>query len=152
VTLSEVHSIVPKHLHEKNTFKSLLYVVRDVFCAVIVYKLGWMIDPFAKALVESYGLSSNAATHAKWALWALYWHTQGVVLAGWWCMAHEAGHGSLSNHGCVNHLIGYTLHTVCPSAFVGGVATNCITVSPSSLLCLAFHPSCPSQSYRVHGT
>lgn len=26
-------------------------------------------------------------------------------------MAHEAGHGSLSNHQWVNHLVGYTMHT-----------------------------------------
>ena len=117
VTLSEIHSIVPKYLHERNTFKALLYVFRDIFCAVVVYKLGWMIDPFSRVLVENYGLSSNTGTIAKWALWALYWHTQGVILAGWWCMAHEAGHGSLSNHSWVNHLIGYSMHTVCPGFF-----------------------------------
>jgi len=118
VTLSEVHSVVPKHLHEKDTLKSLLYVLRDVFFAVVVYKLGWMIDPFAKALVESCGLSSSAGATAKWALWALYWNTQGFMLTGWWSLAHEAGHGSLSNRRWVNHIIGYTLHTVCSSAFV----------------------------------
>jgi fatty acid desaturase len=117
VTLSEVHSIVPKHLHEKNTFKSLLYVLRDVFSAFVVYELGWTIDPFANLLVANYCLSPNMGAIAKWALWALYWHTQGIILAGWWCVGHEAGHGSLSNHRWVNHLIGYTMHSVCPSAF-----------------------------------
>jgi len=111
VTLSEVHSVVPKHLHEKNTFKALLYVFRDIFCAFVVYKLGWMIDPFAQRLSETFGLSSSVGFAAKWSLWALYWHVQGVILAGWWCMAHEAGHGSLSNHSWVNHLIGYSMHT-----------------------------------------
>src|SRR5258708_95196 len=77
-----------------------------------------MIDPFSRVLVENYGLSSNAGTISKCALWALYSHTQGVILAGWWCMAHEAGHGSLSNHSWVNHLIGYSMHTVCPCSFL----------------------------------
>jgi omega-6 fatty acid desaturase (delta-12 desaturase) len=27
-------------------------------------------------------------------------------------MAHEAGHGTLSSSNWVNHLIGYTMHTV----------------------------------------
>ena len=84
--------------------------MRDVVCAVIVYKLGWMIDPFARTLVD-WGLPSTVATITKWSLWALYWHWQGVILAGWWCMAHEAGHGSLSNYSWVNHVIGYSLHT-----------------------------------------
>ena len=109
---------MPKHLYERNTFKALLYVFRDIFCAVVVYRFGWMIDPFSKALVENYGLSSHAGTIVKWALWALYWHTQGVILAGWWCLAHEAGHGSLSNHSWVNHLIGYSMHTVSPCLFL----------------------------------
>ncbi|KAF8152582.1 delta-12 fatty acid desaturase [Crassisporium funariophilum] len=111
VTLSEVHSVVPKHLHQKNTLKALAYVFRDVFCAVIVYKLGWMIDPFARDLVEKYGMSSAVGTVAKWSLWAFYWHWQGVILAGWWCMAHEAGHGSLSPYSWFNHLVGFSMHT-----------------------------------------
>ncbi|KAG6872700.1 hypothetical protein C0995_007368 [Termitomyces sp. Mi166 len=111
VTLQEVHSVVPKHLHEKNTFKALLYVIRDVTCAVIVYKLGWLIDPFAKSLVQIYGAPQAFGIAVKWALWALYWHWQGVILAGWWCMAHEAGHGSLSSYSWFNHVIGFSLHT-----------------------------------------
>ncbi|KAG6887661.1 hypothetical protein C0995_013686 [Termitomyces sp. Mi166 len=104
VTLQEVHSVVPKHLHQKNTFKALLYVIRDVTCAVVVYKLGWLIDPTAKSLVQDHGAPQVVGTIVKWGLWALYWHWQGVILAGWWCMAHEAGHGSLSNYSWFNHL------------------------------------------------
>ncbi|CAA7263772.1 unnamed protein product [Cyclocybe aegerita] len=110
-TLSEIHSIVPKHLHERSTLKALPYVFRDVFCAFVVYKLGALIDPFTRSLVQNYGLPPIVGTVAKWPLWALYWHWQGVILAGWWCMAHEAGHGSLSPYGWVNHLIGFSLHT-----------------------------------------
>ncbi|KAG5636053.1 hypothetical protein H0H81_009249 [Sphagnurus paluster] len=112
VTFSDVHSVIPKHLHEKHTGKALLYIARDVLCAVVVYKLGCLIDPAAKTLVRAYGVAPVIATIAKWASWALYWHWQGVILAGWWCMAHEAGHGTLSNYSWFNHLVGYTLHTV----------------------------------------
>nr|BAL02933.1 delta-12 fatty acid desaturase [Pholiota nameko] len=111
VTLAEVHAVIPKHLHQKNTLKALSYAVRDIVCAVIVYKLGWMIDSFANSLVNNYGVSSLVGSFVKWGLWALYWHWQGVILAGWWCLAHEAGHGSLSNSSWVNHVVGFSLHT-----------------------------------------
>lgn len=112
VTLSEVHAAIPKRLYEKNTLKAIGYVLRDILCAVAVYKLGWVIDPFSRTLVESFGLSSNIGTFVKWFAWALYWYCQGIILAGWWCMAHEAGHGTLSSYSWINHLIGFTLHTV----------------------------------------
>ncbi|KAF8653567.1 hypothetical protein AX16_003877 [Volvariella volvacea WC 439] len=121
VTLQEIHSAIPKHLHEKNTLKALGYVARDVICAVIVYKLGWRIEPLSQRLITTLSNSSHfplspTATHIlqpliKWCLWALYWHWQGIILAGWWCMAHEAGHGTLSPYNWVNHVIGFTLHT-----------------------------------------
>ncbi|KAG5351422.1 hypothetical protein C0989_006532 [Termitomyces sp. Mn162] len=76
-----------------------------------MYRLGWLIDPIAKSLVQDYGAHHMVGNTVKWGLWALYWHWQGVILAGWWCMAHEAGHGSLSNYSWFNHLVGYSLHT-----------------------------------------
>ena len=112
VTLSEIRSVIPKALHEKNTLKALGYLLRDVLCAVVVYKLGWMIDPFSRSLVEGFRLAPVVGTFVNWFSWALYWYCQGIILAGWWCMAHEAGHGTLSSYSWVNHLIGFTLHTV----------------------------------------
>lgn len=111
VTLKDIHSAIPKHLYEKSTLKALFYIARDVFCAVIVYKLGWRIDPFSNWVFRTVTTSLLANNALKWSLWALYWHWQGVILAGWWCMAHEAGHGTLSPYSWFNHLIGYTLHT-----------------------------------------
>lgn len=118
MTLSEIYSVVPKSFHEKNSFKALGYVLRDVLFAVAVYKLGWMIDPFSRDLVEDFGFAPNFGILFNWFSWALYWHCQGIILAGWWCMAHEAGHGTLSSHGWVNHLIGFTLHTVREPVFI----------------------------------
>jgi hypothetical protein len=66
--------------------KALYYVARDVFFAVLVYKLGWFIDPLTSSLVQDYGFHSTTARVVKWSLWALYWHWQGVILAGWWCL------------------------------------------------------------------
>ena len=104
--------MVPKHLYQKNTGKALLYVARDILCAVAVYKLGWLIDPLAHSLVTDFGAASAIGAVVRWSLWALYWHWQGVILAGWWCMAHEAGHGTLSSYNWVNHVVGFSMHTV----------------------------------------
>ncbi|KAK7468415.1 hypothetical protein VKT23_002929 [Stygiomarasmius scandens] len=45
-----------------------------------------------------------------------YWLAQSVILAGFFSMAHEAGHGTLSPYRWVNNLIGFCLHTfvLCP--------------------------------------
>ena len=152
MTLSEIRSVVPKTLHEKNTLRSFGYVLRDVFCAVAVYKLGWMIDPFSRSLVEDFRLSPIIGTLVNWSSWGLYWHCQGVILAGWWCMAHEAGHGTLSSYSWVNHLIGFTLHTVttiflqisCP--FPDGL----FLVHSRTILLLEIDPPCSPQGDDVH--
>ncbi|KAJ7623255.1 delta-12 fatty acid desaturase [Roridomyces roridus] len=104
VTLAQVRSAIPKHLFEKNTAKGCFYVARDIVCAVVVYKLGWAIDPFA----STFGIVSVAV---KWFLWVVYWYAQGIILTGWWCMAHEAGHGTLSNQNWINHVVGFLMHT-----------------------------------------
>ncbi|TFK22250.1 delta-12 fatty acid desaturase [Coprinopsis marcescibilis] len=109
-TLADVRAVVPKHLFQKNTLKALIYVSRDIMCAMIVYKLGWKIGPLVHRLTSS-GLPIYAGHLLKCALWGLYWHLQGIILAGWWCMAHEAGHGTLSSHSWVNHTIGFSMHT-----------------------------------------
>jgi omega-6 fatty acid desaturase (delta-12 desaturase) len=110
-TVAEIRAVVPKELFEKNTTKALSYVVRDISFALAFYKLSTYIDPFVATLGPKYGLSPLAVFGAKWALWATYWWWQGVALAGWWCLAHEAGHGTLCNSRLANHLIGFPMHT-----------------------------------------
>ncbi|KAL0945988.1 hypothetical protein HGRIS_012266 [Hohenbuehelia grisea] len=111
VTLAEIHAAVPKDLWKKSTAKGLYYVCRDIFFAVLTYKLGVFIDPFVQMLVMNHGLPIIAAKLVKAALWLTYWHWQGVILAGWWCLGHEAGHGTLSSRSWINHSVGYSLHT-----------------------------------------
>ncbi|EEB96560.1 hypothetical protein MPER_04289 [Moniliophthora perniciosa FA553] len=84
---------------------------RDGSCADVAYKLGWLIDPSAILLVSHLGVPALAGTIFKWASWLVYWYCQSIILAGWWCMAHEAGHGNISSYQWVNHLIGFSLHT-----------------------------------------
>ncbi|KAF4576275.1 hypothetical protein EYR36_001127 [Pleurotus pulmonarius] len=110
VTLAEIHAAVPKHLYNKSTIKSLFYVARDISCGLIAYKLAVLIEPFGQSL-QLMGLNSTVTRLIKFALWATYWHWQGVIFAGLWCLGHEAGHGTMSPYGWVNHAIGYSLHT-----------------------------------------
>lgn len=111
VTLAEVRAVVPKVLYQKHTLTGLAYVARDVLCAFALYNFGWFIDPLARSLVEDYGWSLLFGVASKWSIWVLYWYWQGIILAGWWCLAHEAGHGTLSQYNWVNHIVGYSLHT-----------------------------------------
>ncbi|KAJ7170727.1 delta-12 fatty acid desaturase [Mycena crocata] len=111
VSISEIHAVVPKHLFCKSTVKGLYYYARDIAFTFLAYKLGCKIDPFSQLLAEVYGYKQPFTFMFRWFLWGLYWHCQGVIMAGLWTLAHEAGHGTLSDYNWVNHVIGYTLHT-----------------------------------------
>ncbi|KAK1222246.1 hypothetical protein PQX77_014879 [Marasmius sp. AFHP31] len=95
LTLAQVRATVPRELHTKSTAKSLYYVVRSVFFAAAAYRLAWKIDIFVDFALQRYQLPSDVS----------------IFLAGWWCLAHEAGHGALSSYSAVNNLIGFALHT-----------------------------------------
>ncbi|KAJ7765382.1 delta-12 fatty acid desaturase [Mycena maculata] len=124
VTLAEVRSAIPRHLFEKNTAKGCFYVARDLLCAFVIYKLAWLIDSSSLILAERLGLPSSASVLIKWPLWICYWYAQGIILAGWWCMAHEAGHGTLSNHKWINHVVGFSLHSFLLTPFYSWRASH----------------------------
>lgn len=111
VTLPEIRATIPKHLYEKSTAKGLFFFARDVISVMILYKLGTLITPLGQ-LLKSYELHPQYVRVVTWSLWALYFHAQGVVFAGLWCLGHEAGHGTLSPHSAINHALGFVLHTV----------------------------------------
>ncbi|KAF9021611.1 hypothetical protein BDZ89DRAFT_1042660 [Hymenopellis radicata] len=100
ITIAEIRAAVPPELFKKSTFWGLFYVTRAVLSAYVVYKLTPFI-PLAAPYVGTVGV---------WGLWATYWWTQGLVLGGWWCLAHEAGHGGLTNSKLLNHVLGFCLH------------------------------------------
>ncbi|KAF5368959.1 hypothetical protein D9758_003063 [Tetrapyrgos nigripes] len=104
LSIQQIRAAIPKELFEKSTVKGLAYVALDIFFAVVLYKLAWQIDAFSSYIAPQ-------STVFKWSLWSVYWFAQSVVLAGWWCMAHEAGHGNISKHKWVNNLVGFGLHT-----------------------------------------
>ncbi|PFH48439.1 hypothetical protein AMATHDRAFT_65424 [Amanita thiersii Skay4041] len=110
VTLKEIQAAVPNHLYRKSTLKGFFYIARDIACLLAVYQLGLRIDPFSNWLSQRLD-GHIAAQVVKWSLWATYWHWQGVIFAGLWCLAHEAGHGNISQYSWINHACGFALHT-----------------------------------------
>jgi hypothetical protein len=149
VTFTELRASIPKHLYEKSTAKGLFYFARDIICAFAVYKLGTFIDPSAETAVN-YGLPPTAVRFAKWAAWAFYFHAQGVIFAGLWCLGHEAGHGTLSPHNSINHALGFVLHTVCFSGNALQLCTHEFLVPANPLLFLAIYSSCAPCMCFVH--
>lgn len=108
VTLKAIHEAIPKDAYEKKTVKGLSYVARDMFFALIFYKLATFIDPLAASLSEQ---SPALGFIAKWSLWTAYWWWQGVAWTGLWVLGHESGHGVLANQQWINNVVGFTLHT-----------------------------------------
>ena len=133
-TLSEVRAVVPKHLFQKSTFRGLLFVIRDLALVAIFYELAWRIDPF----VENANLHRLPGVALRSLLWCAYWWFQSLVFSGWWCLAHEAGHGSLSSISWINHSVGFVLHTV--SLLHPLFVSLSSSTMPSSILQL-HHPS-----------
>ncbi|KAK7440067.1 hypothetical protein VKT23_017316 [Stygiomarasmius scandens] len=111
VTWSELYTVVPRRLFLKNTLKGLSYVARDVSLAYLLYQLAWQISPFVSFLQSNCHISPLAVLFMKTSLWLCYWHCQGILLTSWWCLAHEASHGTLSSHQWVNDSVGFLLHT-----------------------------------------
>ncbi|TFK53584.1 hypothetical protein OE88DRAFT_1655769 [Heliocybe sulcata] len=111
ISLAEVHAAIPPHLRQRSTLKGLYYVSRDVFFGVLFYTLALYIDPAADYVSATLGHGSTFSASLKAAFWLSYWFWQGVLFTGFWCLAHEAGHDTMSPHKSVNQIIGYSLHT-----------------------------------------
>lgn len=89
--IAEIRAAIPSHCWVKNPWKSLSYVLRDV---VIV-----------TALIA-------AAIHFNnWFIWPLYWIAQGTMFWAIFVLGHDCGHGSFSNSGKLNSVVGHILHS-----------------------------------------
>ncbi|BBN12508.1 acyl-lipid omega-6 desaturase (Delta-12 desaturase) [Marchantia polymorpha subsp. ruderalis] len=90
-TLSDIRAAIPKHCWEKNVWKSMSYVVRDV------------------AIV--FGLAAGAAYLNNWFVWPLYWFAQGTMFWALFVLGHDCGHGSFSNNKALNSFVGHLAHS-----------------------------------------
>ncbi|EPQ57061.1 delta-12 fatty acid desaturase protein [Gloeophyllum trabeum ATCC 11539] len=111
ISLAEVHAAIPPHLREISTLKGLYYLSRDILFGLLFYRAALYIPIAANYASASLGLGQPFGLALRATLWVCYWFWQGVLFAGFWCLAHEAGHGTMSPHKAVNSLLGFTLHT-----------------------------------------
>ncbi|CAM6026556.1 unnamed protein product [Sphagnum balticum] len=90
-TLADIRAAIPKHCWEKNVWKSMSFVARDV------------------AIV--FGLAAGAAYLNTWFVWPLYWLAQGTMFWALFVLGHDCGHGSFSNDKNLNSLVGHLTHS-----------------------------------------
>ncbi|KAJ0987667.1 hypothetical protein J5N97_006023 [Dioscorea zingiberensis] len=89
--LSEIREAIPKHCWEKNVWKSMSYVLRDI--------------------VAVFGLVVFALWFDAWSAWPLYWVAQGTMFWALFVLGHDCGHGSFSDNVRLNNLVGHFLHS-----------------------------------------
>lgn len=128
ITLLEIHAAIPRHLFEKSTLVAMQYVLRAVALAAALYYAATFLDVWIRLCPALLGYHQLAAI-VKYAIWPTYWLFQSLTFAGFWCLStfealtgpqiltmkylgHEAGHGTLSPYKWINHVVGFTLHTV----------------------------------------
>ncbi|CDO76127.1 hypothetical protein BN946_scf184876.g20 [Trametes cinnabarina] len=111
ISIKDVHAAVPRHLFEKSTTKSLVYVGRHVALSVLFYLFATRIESVVRSTSVAYHLGAFGRSTLTWALWALYWFWQSVAFTGMWTLGHECGHDALSQYGWVNTVLGMGLHT-----------------------------------------
>jgi len=97
----ELYAAVPKHLFERSTGRSMVYVVRHVALSM---GLAW-----GAYWIEEAG--EGRGRWVGWTLWGVYWFWQSVVFTGFWVLGHEAGHDALSPSRSLNQLLGVAMHT-----------------------------------------
>eukprot|EP00798_Chlamydomonas_sp_ICE-L_P012740 gene12740-15987_t len=90
-TMSDLKASIPAHLWEKDTAKSLGFLLRDTIA-------------FAT-------LSTGAVALNAWYLWPLYWVLQGSLFWAIFNIGHDCGHGSFSNNKRLSTAIGLITHS-----------------------------------------
>ncbi|KAI0795567.1 delta-12 fatty acid desaturase [Abortiporus biennis] len=109
--ISEVHAAIPQHLFRKSIVKALYYVFRDVFFVALFFKTAIEFDSASLLFKNYFGLGKWSLRAISVGFWLCYWWWQGIAMAGFWCLGHEAGHGTLSSSKWVNDILGFSLHT-----------------------------------------
>ncbi|KAL6306850.1 fatty acid desaturase-domain-containing protein [Sparassis latifolia] len=111
LSIKDIHAAVPRHLFEKSTLKSLIYVGRHVALTIGFYVFATHIGSLAGQLCAVVGCVGRIGPLLELCLWAAYWFWQSVLFTGLWTLGHECGHGALFPAGWVNTVLGLTLHT-----------------------------------------
>ncbi|KIM76151.1 hypothetical protein PILCRDRAFT_826662 [Piloderma croceum F 1598] len=111
VPMNEIRRAIPPHLFKRDTIRSLLYLLRDLTMAAIVWRVATYIDPcFHRTDVRGV-LTGPIAELGRWGAWCIYWWFQGLIFTGIWVIGHECGHGAFSPHAWLNDIIGFATHS-----------------------------------------
>jgi len=97
-TKADLVAKIPKHCFERSTFRSTLYLLRDLAGIAVLYYLSTWISvfPWFVGVV----------------LWPSYWVLQGGFATGLWVVAHECGHRAYSESILVCDIVGLVLHSI----------------------------------------
>lgn len=90
-TLKDIRDSIPKHCWEKDTWRSMAYMCKDV------------------AIV--FGLAAAAAALDNALVWPLYWIAQGTMFWALFVVGHDCGHQSFSNNKALNDFVGHLTHS-----------------------------------------
>ncbi|KAI7867552.1 delta-12-fatty acid desaturase [Spinellus fusiger] len=98
-TVKEIRDAIPAHCFQRDTFRSLTYVLHDIlFVGLLVYAASH-IDALPISAVFRFGL------------WVAYWFSQSVVGTGLWVIGHECGHQAFSPSKAINDGTGKIIHS-----------------------------------------
>lgn len=68
-SLSEIRAAIPTHCHVRQTWKGLLYLVRDLALAALAWKLALHIDPTFRSAYATHRLTPLGAEVVRWGAW-----------------------------------------------------------------------------------
>ncbi|RWW72481.1 hypothetical protein BHE74_00019695 [Ensete ventricosum] len=117
--LAEIRAAIPKHCWEKDPWRSMSYVVRDV--------------------VAVFGLAAAAAFLDNWIAWPLYWVAQGTMFWALFVLGHDCHRTHHQNHGHAEndeswHPKDVITSTACWIAMVGVLAGLACLMGPLQVL------------------
>ncbi|RNE98269.1 oleate desaturase [Trypanosoma rangeli] len=131
MTIREIQDKIPAKFFERNTARSLLFLLRDLVQVAVTYALMYAVAlPLATSLeaaaaayaagaLNDAGASSSVAAtvlvSAAWLfkalLWGVFWFVQGLNGTALWVLAHECGHQAFSPLKSLNDAVGMLLHS-----------------------------------------
>jgi len=70
-SLTEIRNAIPAHLFKRDTIRSVLYFLRDLVLAAIVWRVATHIDPFFRRPDIRDTITSTVAELSRWAAWCI---------------------------------------------------------------------------------
>ena len=96
LTKSDVQAVLPDHVFQLDTTRSLKYAAASALLTVVPGVLAWQFLPL---------------TWLWTPVWVLYAIVVGTFATGAWVIAHECGHGAFSKNKLVQDTVGFVFHS-----------------------------------------